>query len=216
MADAVARWHHEPVPAGILTAAVDVADGDTVRWRLQNLHPEPASVARLCQTYADGRPCERVPPGPTGSRPPAPAGPWDLGRAIRQSVTGDVDVGTGVAADHAFLAGDFGLAARGYGRRAAQDPGDDAAWVGLALSLRRLGDEPAGAMLVRRPDVVRAMVARLRRSGPAAPAAVAAWLANGWDNNDQFAVINRFDSGDDGTGSAGSVSSIGTRGGAFP
>ncbi len=91
-----------------------------LRWRLRNLAVDPA----------DGT--SRLVPAPR--RALESSARLDL---IHRSLSGNHPGGRATAGDAALLRGHHGTARRAYREMILKDPGDDAAWTGLAIATGR-------------------------------------------------------------------------------
>lgn len=146
----LAGWRGGPAAEPDVDAEVrNAADGVTMRWRLRNVHPDPADVARLAAAWRHAAPC---PGQATVSRRVAAALPQPAGPPELRPMLGDP---------------------AGYQRRLRHDDTDEAAWVMLMLALRRAGRVDAARALLFWPDVVRAV----RRVVDVDPVEIAAWSA---------------------------------------
>ncbi len=175
MAETLATWEGEPLPADVVAAAADVDRATAVRWWLHNVVPDSEAVAMLAAAWRAGG----VAVLPAPARPPlGPSRPAELGglaaeiarrasgltvdcpillgseRRDGASACTTLDEGAGVsspdsvaAAHRAFLAGDYASASVSYRRRLSETPDDNQAWVGLTLSLfhSHAGDEKSTA-----------------------------------------------------------------------
>ncbi|MFF9338199.1 MULTISPECIES: HEXXH motif domain-containing protein [unclassified Streptomyces] len=165
------------VRPGVDALAALAAADHRAEWRIRHLAPAPEDVRALARAHASG--------APPGFRPaaasvvPDPDGSWSHTRArlIRRTLGGTApDPGPGApAAGLALLSGDPSAADR-YGRLLAEDPESPEAWAGLVLSLATA--DPALRPLLHHPELLRPLHRELRARGtPAAPAALARWLA---------------------------------------
>ena len=176
-------WWSEPVPEPIAAAAGEVAEADSVLWRFHNQEPAPGSAESLAGAYrARGR-CAAWADPVIITHQAIPARRRGLAAGIRDSLvpaspTDQVEARTVGSADHAYLTGDLDGAARAYRDRIAVDLNDADAWVGLAMTLRRKGVEPAATVLAKRPDLVRALCQRIRTLDVAVDE-LADWLSTG-------------------------------------
>ena len=179
----VEPWLADPVPANIARLATGANADHHLRWRLRNLHVRPRDARLVADAWSRGRAAPRIgselraaprraleassrldvihatlrgehatPPGehatPRGE--PAPAGATD--------------------GDLAYVRGDEAAALRAYRKGVVLDPGNDAAWAGLALS------GGGGCALRAAPEVVAAVYRTL--SDPAVdPVSLADWLS---------------------------------------
>jgi hypothetical protein len=164
----VQPWLAEPVPAPVARLATGANADHHLRWRLRNRHLDPRDVRLLTDAWTRGR----TPPAVESELRPAPrraleaSGRLDLVHATLRGRPAPPGTAEG---DLAYLRGDEAAALTAYRNRVVAEPGDDAAWAGLALS----GGGPA---LRGRPEVV----AALYRSLPGRdvdPLALARWLS---------------------------------------
>ncbi|GAA2324904.1 HEXXH motif domain-containing protein [Streptomyces kunmingensis] len=174
-----AQGHH---PAASMVAADHRAG-----WRLRYLRPDPAAVAALAWHWQDASDSgTRYRCGETlGSEPD---GPWSSARAdlLQRAAQADrfPDIRASVAltgatpADRALAEGRHGEALDGYRDELREDPDRPAAWTGFALAWAALEAGPGPALLMERPQLVRA-VHRLLRAGTQTPQpdTLATWLA---------------------------------------
>ena len=167
--DEVRPWLDEPVPADVARLAAGANADHHLRWRLRNRHVHPRDAHLLAEAWAQGRPAP-----PIGSelraaprRALEASGRLDL---VHTWLRGEAGPDGATEGDLAYLRGDDDAALRAYRKRVALDPGDDAAWAGLALS-------GGGAALRDRPEVVAALYRAL--PGPGAdPLTLARWLSS--------------------------------------
>jgi uncharacterized protein len=180
MAESLAPYRVETPPRAIVTAAADTAQADAIRWRILNQDTDSLPLDRLHQRLRSGAACEALDPPVVRRQPAEPARGRGLSEAIRRSAI-DGGAPRAALADRSFLAGDLQAAADGYAERIAMDPNDRDAWVGLAMTVRRLGnDSAAAAALTLRPEVVQALYARRARDAAfRSPEETATWVATG-------------------------------------
>jgi hypothetical protein len=176
-------WWSEPVPEPITAAASEVAEADTVLWRFHNQELVPGLADSLGEAYRTGGRCATLAEPVIITRQAVPARRRGLAAGIRDSLMPacPTDQGEALAvgpADRAYLTGDLDGAARAYRDRIALDLNDADAWVGLAMTLRRKGVEPAATVLSQRPDLVRALCQRTRPLDVAVDE-LADWLSAG-------------------------------------
>ena len=150
MRDRVLPWLDEPVPADVLRVATGANTDHHLRWRLRNLHVEPAGVHALAQAWRRGAPAPSE-PVPVAVR----AAPrrlesnarLDLIHRVLGGGAPDADAAPG---DLAYLRGDQVAAAAAYRVAIVADPFDEGAWAGLALTTQH-------DLLRRRPELVAAV-----------------------------------------------------------
>ena len=178
-------WVAEPFDSDLLADVSDLVEAVAMRWRLANFAAPQADATRLASAWRVGQPC---PPAGRPETVPAPAGkPAEaagLAERLRTRWTAAAGVTHPAAgAEAAYLAGDFATALVGYRDAVAASPEDDEAWAGLALTLAKTGEPAAARVLTDRPDLVRALVAELRRGSvpdAATPDQVAAWMSGAY------------------------------------
>jgi uncharacterized protein len=183
MATTMDGWWSEPVPKPVAAAAGEVAEADTVLWRFHNQEPVPGSADSLGEAYRTGKRCVTWAEPMIITCHAIPARRRGLAARIRDGLltatpTDHAEALTVDSADRAFLTGDLDSAARAYRDRIAVDLDDADAWVGLAMTMRRKGVEPAATVLSQRPDLVRALCQRTRHLGVAVDELVG-WLSTG-------------------------------------
>jgi hypothetical protein len=158
----------------------DMAEVNTVMWRLRNQRPPVASVERIADRWDAGADCAGVADAVVTPSAPVPARHLGLADAIHHHLRAPLYDGPLSPGDRAYLAGEYTSAALAYREQIARDPLSDEAWAGLAAALRHSGAQPAGAALALRPDLVRALYLReWTGPAPATPDALAAWIASG-------------------------------------
>ncbi|MFI5492857.1 aKG-HExxH-type peptide beta-hydroxylase [Actinoplanes sp. NPDC051859] len=142
----VRPWLDEPVPARIRRLAEGANTDHHLRWRLRNLHVDPADAAALARAWRRG---ER-PPAVTAELRRAPK------RALEASARLDLSHRllrglplAGSAGDLAYVRGDAAAALSAYRR----NPGDRTAWAGMLLTS---GLRAAPELAVATWDAVRA------------------------------------------------------------
>jgi HEXXH motif-containing protein len=190
IAEPLAAWQSDPVPADLVEHARAAARDHLAGWRVRHLRPSAPVVAELTEAWLAGR--SRPPSGidTTGLPPtPVPDGQWSHAREdlVRLRVSG-MDpqelaevlptVPDATTADLAYASGRFAVAARGYRAELAEDPDRPTSLVGLGLTLAACGPDPAARALLGCPEVVRAVHRRLRASLEPVPTheAIASWI----------------------------------------
>ncbi len=172
------------VPSYCARLAEDATLDHAVRWRLLNLRPADRDIDRLVACWKGGMPCP----------PPSSVANWS---ERDESFTEDarlrmayawllnnrpVDVfAPGLAdtsrADLLLLRGEYEEAATAYDHDIRSTPHLAEAWAGLAVASRGKADQ-AAATLRQRPELVRAVYARLAvASGTISPLDIARWIA---------------------------------------
>jgi hypothetical protein len=180
MAATLDQWRTEPVSSAVVDAVRDMADANTVMWRLRNQRPASDLVRQLGRQRAAGDPCAGIDEPVIDPGPPSPARDSPLGDHIRQRLLSKAPAAGATPGDHAYVSGDLATAIAAYLVQIAIDPMTNDAWVGLAAALRGRGDEPAATVLALRPDLVRALYLDGRAEPSAAtPEGCAVWLATG-------------------------------------
>jgi hypothetical protein len=180
--DEVCPWLDEPVPPAVGRLATGANVDHRTRWRLRNLRVDPGAAGMLADLWRRGL---AAPPELAVSRVvPAPGRALENndrlalthrllrtrpGRSWGEVLGGLQPGGAATAGDVAYLRGDYGAAADAYRKRIVRDPGDDAAWAGLALVSPQEG-------LRRRPEVVAALYRAISTEKPF-PEALATWIS---------------------------------------
>lgn len=140
----VLPWLDEPVEPEVARLAERANLDHHLRWRLRNRHVDPADARALAAAWRRGSPAPRV--ESHLRRAPRRA----LEASVRLDLTHRVlrgepvdEIGAGMG-DLAYLRGDDDAAAVAYRQDLILDPGDDAAWAGLAMTAGRgaLRDTP--------------------------------------------------------------------------
>jgi hypothetical protein len=171
------------VSLAVADAVRDMADANSVMWRLRNQRPVGDLVRQLGRQRAAGDPCTGIDAPVIDPGPPSPARDSPLGDHIRQRLLSKAPAAGATPGDHAYVSGDLAAAIAAYRAQIATDPMTNDAWVGLAAALRRRGDEPAATVLALRPDLVRALyLDGLTEPSAATPEGCAVWLATGLAN----------------------------------
>jgi uncharacterized protein len=167
--ETLAGWETEVVPATIAAKVDIMVQAQTTRWRLRNWTPGPGELPPVVRAWRAGHPPGVVDPVGTlrAETDGEPSGVPGIVGLIRESIVRADAVADG--ADRALLVGDRAAAVRDYAARATREPGDDDAWVGLAVA----ADGPAGRALRLRPDLVRGLFAQL---SDGKPMVLARWL----------------------------------------
>jgi uncharacterized protein len=176
MARTIRTWDGEQVSAHCARLAEDVALGCRVHWRLANVHPSPAGMARLVAAWRRGGPCPPLDvPGFDGAelvvRPTQ-----DIPRLRHAARAVAAGASANASADTLLIAGDYGAAATRY--MAAIEAGGGADdWAGLAVAWHRLDRCGISDGQVH-PAVVRDLFTALAREHPhPAPDELASWLS---------------------------------------
>ncbi|WP_433725388.1 aKG-HExxH-type peptide beta-hydroxylase [Actinoplanes sp. CA-051413] len=165
----VRSWLADEVPAAVARLATAANSDHYLRWRLRNRHVQPRDARLLADAWTQGRPAPRVesPLRPAPRRALEASGRLDL---IHATLRGEPAPAGAADGDLAYVRGDAAAALRAYRKRVGTDPGDDAAWTGLALS-------GAGGALRDTPEVV-AAVHRTLGDPAVDPLALADWLSS--------------------------------------
>jgi hypothetical protein len=131
-------WLDEPVEPEVARLAAGANEDHRLRWRLRNLRVDPGDAAALAEAWRRDTAAPRVTSHLRGAprRELEASTRLDLAHAV---LRGEPVDGTG--GDLAYLRGEREAAAHAYRRGLVLDPGDHAAWAGLALT-DALGDEP--------------------------------------------------------------------------
>lgn len=192
MRDTLDRWRGDAVPPMPFRAARIAALDHWVMWRLRNLRVDTEWAGRLARAWLADRPCsdDEAPPVTIVSDAPPPLDSARL-RLIHH-LLGDQERSSPSAspadlvaedegaqpADGLLVLGDHSTAAECYGAHLRRDATDPTAWSGLAVA-HALGDpDTSSRLLVRIPEVVRAVYGEIVATAGAAPdvEAVACWL----------------------------------------
>jgi hypothetical protein len=180
MAATLDQWRAEPVSSAVVDAVRDMADANTVMWRLRNQRSAGDLVRQLGRQRAAGDPCTGIDEPVIDPGPPSPARDSGLGDHIRQRLLSKTPAAGATPGDWAYVSGDLVAAIAAYQAQIAMDPLTNDGWVGLAAALRRRGDEPGATVLALRPDLVRALYLDGQAEPSAAtPEGLAVWLATG-------------------------------------
>lgn len=200
MGATLAGWHDEQIPVGLEVQARETAIEHGARWRLRNLTPASADVVALAAAWVAGDAPSPLPEsgllsGTSEAHTDAPrlqlwhlrmTAPDEFERLVAQPGSVAARVPGATPADLSFVRGDLGLAVSGY-REQIEESSGASAWIGLALALRRSGDEQTAAQLLCRPELLVAVHEHLRSSGSApSPESVARWLQ---DTSDRKTVL---------------------------
>lgn len=179
------REESGPVPAEAAEIAREVALDNWLTWQLRHTKVDAAGVARLAAAYRDGEPFR-------GQALPAAAieeGTREVDSVPRSRVINlryqeplryrrlpDADVSELGAADALLVRGETSAAVAAY-RRVLAAEADPAAWIGLALALRRLAPASAPPALGTRLPLLFEVHACLAGQGVHAdPLDLAAWF----------------------------------------
>ncbi|MEU6151310.1 HEXXH motif domain-containing protein [Actinosynnema sp. NPDC047251] len=182
-----------PVPPHILRAAEAAARDHEVGWRFSHQTPDEQAVAGALARWRAGRAAPLVTGRSVVTPHKAPrrldvkavlwrvrlSGPGELS-AARSLVGTDAQVASDAGvADFALVAGDAATAVELYRTELAGGSRRPGAWSGFALALDAVAPGPASALLVERPELVRAFCDALEATDDEVPdvGEVAAWLA---------------------------------------
>jgi HEXXH motif-containing protein len=181
----------ERLPAPAAQAAWAVATDHHAAWRIRHLQPDPARTTKLVDAYLAGAAPHSVEAVPS-SLGTAEKSRWYQSRLAlyRLRLTepeafAALAAGRGamppqalgaVPADLLLVAGDPAGAQEGYLAAIADDPGSIAGWTGLTITACALGSTGAWRVLLRRPELVRAVYREARRAATRSPIALAQWL----------------------------------------
>ncbi|WP_173082502.1 HEXXH motif domain-containing protein [Phytohabitans rumicis] len=179
-------WSDETVPAEVTRLAGINADSHRAGWRLRHLHIDERQVAALATAWtAGGTPPSagpaRIVPHPDirwHQRIPALTRLRAQGKRLPET-TDPQGWHVLSAAENALVAGDLAASEAAYNKAVASaEPGPDdelRAWVGLALAGGAGRHAGTARALRERPELVRAVHARI--GGGTDPLDIAAWLA---------------------------------------
>jgi hypothetical protein len=186
IASCLERWQDEPSSAELAAAcAVDHHAG----WRVRHLRPDPATVARLRDSWLAAHTMAPVAAEAAEVSPtPVPDGTWSHARIDLIRLRLCVDdaefartwrtVPDATEADHAYAMGRYDDSVAGYRAQLSCNPDTPSAIVGLGLALGARSANPAARALMHRPELVRAVHRELRESPAGAPPLerLAAWI----------------------------------------
>lgn len=181
----------ERLPAAASRAAWAAAADHHAAWRIRHLQPDPAQTTRLVNAYLAGSAPHSVEPVP-GKLGVAEKTRWYQSRLAlhRLRLTEPEEFvallagrrpmppqALGAApADLLLAGGDPTGAQAGYLEMIAEDPGSTAGWTGLAITAAALRSTDSWRVLVRRPELVRAVYQETQRQAAPSPIAIAEWL----------------------------------------
>ncbi|UOZ07548.1 HEXXH motif domain-containing protein [Amycolatopsis sp. WQ 127309] len=189
LADRLEDWRHDEVTTAAAGWSALMAADHHAGWRLRHHRPAPDTVDRLVGAWLGGA----TVPGADSAATilvTDPDGRWAEARAdllrVRLGADGERrarqvwrDVSDASEADLALVNGDGEAALEGYRAELRRDPDLPVALVGLGLALRMTHEENTAAVILNRPELVRAVHRGIRkRTNPApTPEEVARWLA---------------------------------------
>jgi HEXXH motif-containing protein len=211
MLEQARAWEEAAASAEQRTFARDAADDHYLRWRMHNVHPDADNVSALARAWLSGRrpPHEYVPPPPRPASVMVRVNPRLRLRQLahlRSESPGPRtfeaidDTPAPSPADLAYIDGDNVRAISLYLKQIDREPANIEHWAGLPLARRHVADDGANRVLLRSPELVRAVyLTALPHAGDGLdPIAVAAWLDDSeasevstWPQ--QFAVDRRGD-----------------------
>jgi hypothetical protein len=189
MTDNLTRWQGERVEGQAESVAAELAAEHYLRWRLAHLRPDDIAVQRVAARWPDvpGRAAEEPEPGITLSpwhRRPRPdlAELQELRYRDPARFARARDGVDGIAAAHLLLLSGAEDRARAEYLRLITSEGTIEAWIGLALTRRRLSGHPWTFPIRSRPEVAVAVHERIQATTkpPAASGALVEWLARDW------------------------------------
>ncbi|MBE1501205.1 HEXXH motif-containing protein [Amycolatopsis lexingtonensis] len=189
VAERAGTWQNDEVLATAAHWSDLVAADHYAGFRLRHLRPEPEAIELLVDSWLRGTPGPGI-DGVGTELVTEPDGDWANARAdllrvrlgedgARRATALWREVPGASEADFALVDGRGQDAIELYRTALRADPDAPAALIGLGLALRTTGDPAAAAVLLDRPEVVRAVLRGIRRR-PApepAPEEVARWLA---------------------------------------
>lgn len=186
------RLNTLPVADRTRTLAAAAVDDHRTGWRACHLSPDPDQVRSLADAWTAGRPATSTALRP---KPTVLAGKPQLldtkaalmrlriadGEQFDRLRTQPALVAGATAADVAYVAGDLSSAHEGYLSELATTPERAGAWSGLGLTLAASGRHEVAQVLLRAPELVRAVASTLAADGGRRPRPddLAAWLAAG-------------------------------------
>lgn len=195
MGEKSATWQDLPVPAEPQRLADQAVTEHEIRWRLQNLHPDPAAVLTLSQAWHRGEPCPMEPSrvDTTVVAQPRKLRLSDRLALIRMRLAQPATfaavcrnparlAATGIRvtqADLAYVRDDFAAAYEGYLTLIAENPAPMEQWAGLVLA-GRVAAPDATSGLAKAPELARAVYELVRGTYPGDRdlIALAGWLGS--------------------------------------
>jgi HEXXH motif-containing protein len=191
VAERADAWQHDEVLAIAAHWAALVAADHHAGWRLRHLRPEAEAIERIVDGWLRGDAGPAIKDVGTTLTTEAD-GDWANARAdllrvrlgddgARRAQTVWPEVPDATEADFALVDGRGEASLEAYRTELRSDPDAPAALIGLGLALRVTGDTAAAAVLLDRPEVVRAVVRGIRSRSAPEPATedVARWLSDG-------------------------------------
>jgi hypothetical protein len=194
IAERLARLSAQSVSSGPRAEAEAAAADHAAGWRACHLVPDADLVRTAAAAWTAGRPAPQgvesvVVPGRRTQRLDAKAALMRIRiadpdlfarlRAEQHLVAREVDGAS--AADVAHVAGDLAAARRLYLTELSETPDRAGAWSGLGLTLAATGQNRTAELLLRQPELARAVTKVVAddtgRQPP--PDELAAWLAGG-------------------------------------
>ncbi|MEV4082296.1 aKG-HExxH-type peptide beta-hydroxylase [Nonomuraea fuscirosea] len=177
------EWHDVEVPAEDDRLAQRVVVENRIVWRLANIHPDPAEIRELADSWLAGEQCPLDPAAVSTTlaydgirrrfervrllqtRLSDPAAFEELCASATARAAADF---AGITdADLAYVRDDFSMAARFYADQLESHCEDYESWAGLALSLE------SHEALTQWPEIVHAIHHQVRE---AEPRVLASWL----------------------------------------
>jgi HEXXH motif-containing protein len=194
IAERLARLRAQAVSSGAGAQAEAAAADHAAGWRACHLVPDADLVRTAAVAWASGRPAPQgvesvVLPGRRTQRLDVKAALMRIRiadpdlfarlRAEQHLITREVDGAS--AADVAYVAGDLAAANHLYLAELSDTPDRAGAWSGLGLTLAATGERRTAELLLRQPELARAVTKVVAegtgRQPP--PNELAAWLADG-------------------------------------
>ncbi|MBP2320621.1 HEXXH motif-containing protein [Kibdelosporangium banguiense] len=163
IAEELQPWLTEPIATDMIEAAARTAKDHYLGWRLRHVRPDSALVCDLAKAWLDGSPTSPFEAGTDQPPTPVPDGGWSHARAdltqllVTKGMSSWLTVAGATHADLALVTGRFPDAIRGFRAELAEDPDRPASITGLTLALSAVDSSPATRILLRCPELVRAV-----------------------------------------------------------
>jgi HEXXH motif-containing protein len=179
------------VPARIMKDALNAAEDHFAGWRACHLRADPDLMRKAAEAWQTGqlpppltdRALSTVDPDRAAQRLDAKAMLTRVqiaDAALFGRLRSDLYLVDGAsAADVAYVAGDLETARRRYLTELSEAPDRAAAWSGLGLTLRDIGENKAAEIVLDRPELLRELITTMSKNSTPSPDDLAAWLARG-------------------------------------